>query len=67
MATELKIAIVGLGVIGKVHAAALKEQGKTLYAVCDTDPKLLAEVDARAKSSYVDVYALLERFLAVVL
>ena len=29
--------------------------------------KLLAEVDARAKSSYVDVYALLERFLAVVL
>ena len=43
MATELKIAIVGLGVIGKVHAAALKEQGKTLYAVCDTDPERLRD------------------------
>ena len=29
--------------------------------------KLLGEVDAQAKSSYVDVYSLLERFLAVVL
>ena len=33
-----KIAIVGLGVIGNVHAAALKEQGKAVYAVCDIDP-----------------------------
>ncbi len=36
-----KIAIVGLGVIGKVHAAALKEQGKSIYAVCDIDPARL--------------------------
>ena len=36
--SSLKIAIVGLGVIGNVHAAALKEQGKAVYAVCDIDP-----------------------------
>lgn len=36
-----KIAIVGLGVIGGVHAAALKEQGKEIYAVCDIDPERL--------------------------
>jgi predicted dehydrogenase len=53
MATELKIAIVGLGVIGKVHAAALKEQGKALYAVCDTDPeKLLAFPEALRFTDY---------------
>lgn len=38
MKSTMKIAIVGLGVIGKVHAAALAEQGKALYAVCDIDP-----------------------------
>lgn len=41
MNDSIKIAIVGLGVIGKVHAAALKAQGKALYAVCDIDPEQL--------------------------
>lgn len=41
MKSTMKIAIVGLGVIGKVHAAALREQGKALYAVCDIDPEQL--------------------------
>ncbi len=43
MNDSMKIAIVGLGVIGKVHAAALKEQGKPLYAVCDVDPARLRD------------------------
>ena len=34
---SLKIAIVGLGVISSVHAAALREQGKEIFAVCDVD------------------------------
>ena len=48
MNDSIKIAIVGLGVIGKVHAAALQEQGKQIYAVCDIDPERLhAFPDAR--------------------
>lgn len=44
IAKSPKIAIVGLGVIGKVHAEALREQGKEIYAVCDIDPARLSFV-----------------------
>ncbi|MBQ3572418.1 MAG: Gfo/Idh/MocA family oxidoreductase [Clostridia bacterium] len=34
---NLKTAIIGLGVIGKVHAQIVKAQGRNLVAVCDLD------------------------------
>lgn len=33
----MKIAVIGLGSIGKVHIKVIKETGNTLVAVCDTD------------------------------
>ena len=37
----MKVAIVGMGVIGKVHYDALKKQGEEIVALCDADPKKL--------------------------
>lgn len=49
----MKIAIVGLGVIARVHAAALREQGKEIYAVCDIDSeRLLAYPEALHFTDY---------------
>ena len=39
----MKVAIVGLGVIGKVHMKVLREQGIEVGAVCDIDAAKLAE------------------------
>ena len=53
MKKEMKIAIVGLGVIGNVHAEALALQGKDIYAVCDMDPdRLLAFPNALHFTDY---------------
>ncbi len=39
----MKTAVVGLGVIGKVHMQTLRESGAEIAAVCDIDAKKLAE------------------------
>ena len=38
----MKVAVVGLGVIGRVHARILRERGE-LFAVCDIDPTRFPE------------------------
>ena len=40
----LKIAIIGLGVIGKVHAEVLTILGKNITALCDTDRQRAEEI-----------------------
>ena len=34
----MRTAVIGLGVIGKVHAGVLADQGKEIAALCDVDP-----------------------------
>lgn len=55
----MKIAIVGLGVIGKVHLKALQEQGLTPTAVCDSDKEKLKEYPQF--STYTDYSEMLEK------
>lgn len=49
----MKVAVIGLGVIGGVHARVLREQGM-LYAVCDVNPeRLLAYSDLPCEQDYI--------------
>ena len=49
----MKIAVVGLGVIGRAHARILRERGE-LYAVCDVDPaRLTAYADLLCETDYL--------------
>lgn len=41
----MRVAVIGYGVIGHLHAAILQKQGM-LYAICDTDPNALASAAA---------------------
>ena len=54
----MRAAIVGLGVIGKVHAEVLAEQGIELAAVCDIDPAATEGLDC---ARYADFDEMLER------
>lgn len=49
----MRAAVIGLGVIGKVHAAVLKEQGEELVAVCDIRPDALEGYDCAHYSDYI--------------
>lgn len=51
-------AIIGLGVIGKVHYDTLKNQGENIVAVCDVDESKLASFDAERK--YTDYKRMIE-------
>ena len=42
-------AIIGLGVIGKVHYDTLKKQGENVVAICDIDSGKLANFSADRK------------------
>jgi len=42
----MKIAVVGIGVIGRVHLEVLSEMGATVVALCDTDVEKAAAVGA---------------------
>ena len=53
----MKAAIIGLGVIGKVHAEILSKQGVEVVAVCDVDPSRCAVIpSARAYTDYRELY-----------
>jgi len=54
----MKVAVVGYGTIGRLHAAILQSQG-TLSAVCDVDAAVLAT--APAVAHYTDYTDMLER------
>ena len=54
----MRAAIVGLGVIGKVHAEVLAEQGIELVAVCDIDPAATEGLDC---ARYADFDEMMER------
>lgn len=41
----MKAAIIGLGVIGKVHYDVLKRQGEDIVALCDIDAAKLNSYD----------------------
>lgn len=41
----MKAAIIGLGVIGKVHYNILNKQGVEVVAICDTDDGVLEKYD----------------------
>ena len=45
----MKSAIIGLGVIGKVHYDVLIKQGENIVAVCDIDPEKLGEYEGVKK------------------
>ena len=49
----MRAAIVGLGVIGRVHAEVLRAQGETLCAVCDTDAEKLKDFSAAKYGDYL--------------
>ncbi|MFQ7076947.1 MAG: Gfo/Idh/MocA family oxidoreductase [Christensenellaceae bacterium] len=49
----MRAAIVGLGVIGRVHAEVLRAQGETLCAVCDTDAEKLKDFSAAKYTDYL--------------
>ena len=48
----MKVAVVGLGVIGAVHAEILRKRGD-LYAVCDVDESKLSAYDAVKETDYI--------------
>ncbi|MBQ9131690.1 MAG: Gfo/Idh/MocA family oxidoreductase [Clostridia bacterium] len=49
----MRAAIIGLGVIGKVHARVLREMN-ALYAVCDVDAEKFADYpDAKQETDYI--------------
>lgn len=54
----MKSAIIGLGVIGKVHYDTLKNQGENIVAICDIDESKLASFDAQRK--YTDYKRMIE-------
>lgn len=54
----MKTAIVGLGVIGKVHISVLKELGTEIVAVCDCDEEKLKEYSEYA--AYLDYEQMLD-------
>ncbi|MBO4380827.1 MAG: Gfo/Idh/MocA family oxidoreductase [Clostridia bacterium] len=54
----MKSAIIGLGVIGKVHYDVLKKQGEEIVALCDTDFEKLGEYEGVKK--YFDYKVMLE-------
>ena len=53
----MKVAIIGYGVIGKVHAEIIPQYG-TLAAICDTDPAVLEA--APAERRYTDYREMLD-------
>ena len=55
----MRVAVIGLGVIGRVHARILRENG-SLSAVCDIDAAKLAEYTDAAH--YTDYTRLLDDF-----
>ena len=55
----MKIAVIGLGVIGKVHLAVLEEEGLLPSAVCDIDPEKRALCPSAA--FYTDWREMLDR------
>lgn len=54
----MKVAVVGLGVIGKVHVQTLRELNEELVAVCDIDEKKLSAYPAYR--GFVDYVKMLE-------
>ena len=48
----MKVALVGLGVIGKVHLAVLKELGADIVAVCDIRPERCEGAGAAVYTDY---------------
>ena len=55
----MKCAIIGLGVIGKVHISVLKELGTEIVAVCDCDEEKLKPILYR-DMSYSQIKDLLD-------
>lgn len=52
----MKIVVVGLGTIGKVHVKILEEQGLTITAVCDIDKEKLEKYSRFAKyTNYIEM------------
>ncbi len=45
----MRTAIIGLGVIGKVHYEVLKKQGEDIVAVCDINPEVLGDFECVKK------------------
>ena len=54
----MRIAIIGMGVIGKVHEKVLKMQGFNVVALCDIDQKKMEEFDGVYK--YTDYIKMLD-------
>jgi len=54
----MKSAIIGLGVIGKVHFDVLEKQGEDIVAVCDVDVEKLGEYEGVKK--YLDYRIMLD-------
>lgn len=54
----MKAAIIGLGVIGKVHYNILKKEGVEVVAICDTDDGVLEKIDEVRK--YTDYKTMLD-------
>ena len=55
----MKSAIIGLGVIGKVHYQVLKESGENIVALCDIDAKKLEAYEGVKK--YADYKEMLDK------
>lgn len=55
----MKIAIVGLGVIGKLHYSALRSLGENITALCDVDSCAMAEYEGVRK--YTDYKTMLDK------
>lgn len=53
----MKVALVGLGVIGKVHLAVLKELGADIVAVCDILPERCEGAGAAVYTDYEEMLA----------
>ena len=52
----MKIVVVGLGSIGKVHVKILEEQGLTITAVCDIDKEKLEKYSRFAQyTNYIEM------------
>lgn len=50
----MRVAVIGLGVIGKVHIKVIRETENELVAVCDTDEEKLALYpDVKGYTDYV--------------
>ena len=45
----MRAAIIGLGVIGKVHYNVLKSMGEEIVALCDINPARLGEYEGAKK------------------